>query len=250
MAVTGLTRLYRNARRIARRQWYGLRVTFRGNRVTRHLDTKSTLGLRPILLLQGFGSTRHALLVLEKRLRSDGFDVLSLRLGGLFGTLNTRTIDKVAHDVLHKIEKLRAEHGFEKITIVGHSKGGLIARYLVACLGGAAHIGAIITLGTPHQGMPPQHMAKVARLSFAMPSVRQMRPTSKFFRTLQDATMPPDVACVSIHSYDDAVVPPHLAHWEIGRGTGTPPRNIILDGISHTDYLIKQRAYEAIRQCL
>lgn len=243
-----LTRFYRQARRTARRHWQGLSVTFRGNRVPRRVDFQRGVP-RPILLLQGFGSTRRSLTMLEKRLRADGFEVFSFRLGGLFGTLNTRGIDRIARDVLAKIESLRARYHLGKIAVVGHSKGGLVGRYLVSCLGGSAHIDALITLGTPHQGLPYQQLARLTRWGLAMPSVRQMRPTSRFFRRLRESQLPASVRCISIHSADDHVIPTPLAHWGDDHGAHQP-LNIELAGISHTDYLIKSRVYEVIREQL
>ena len=39
-----------------------------------------------------------------------------------------------------------------RLVLIGHSMGGLVARYFLECLGGWAHTRALITLGTPHQG--------------------------------------------------------------------------------------------------
>lgn len=46
----------------------------------------------------------------------------------------------------------------DKINIIGHSKGGLEARYLASRLGMDEHISSITTLGTPHQGT---HLADI-----------------------------------------------------------------------------------------
>lgn len=62
--------------------------------------------------------------------------------------------------------------------IVGHSLGGLIARYYVQCLGGDSHVRTLVTLGTPHSG------TRVAPLMNAHPIVRQMRPGSAVIEEL------------------------------------------------------------------
>jgi len=43
-------------------------------------------------------------------------------------------------------------HADAKLVLIGHSMGGLIARYFVECLGGWQQTRRIVTLGTPHRG--------------------------------------------------------------------------------------------------
>ncbi|MBI2343500.1 MAG: hypothetical protein HYV02_04065 [Deltaproteobacteria bacterium] len=247
MSLSTSRRLYHRARRVLRQRWLGVSVAFTGNAIPRQCNFSVAIP-HPILILQGFGTTRRGLLILEQRLRRDGYHVFSLRLGGLFGTLNTRTIDALARHVGEKIASLRRRYRLGKVTIIGHSKGGLVGRYLVACLGGAEHCDRLITLGTPHQGYPTRQIMRVAALGLVMPSIRQMRPTSRLFRLLQEAGPLEEIECVSIYSTADHIAPAQYCHW---RGNEHwAPHNIVLAGLSHSDYLIKQRAYEALVQFL
>ena len=50
------------------------------------------------------------------------------------------------------MEQLVAETGYERMHVVGHSLGGLIARYYVTRLGGDERVHTLVTLGTPHSG--------------------------------------------------------------------------------------------------
>ena len=43
-------------------------------------------------------------------------------------------------------------HADAKLVLIGHSMGGLIARYFIECLGGWQHTRTLLTLGTPHRG--------------------------------------------------------------------------------------------------
>ncbi|MFV2119139.1 esterase/lipase family protein, partial [Streptomyces sp. Act-28] len=61
---------------------------------------------------------------------------------------------------------------------VGHSLGGLVARYYVQRLGGAPRVRTVVTLGTPHGG------TRAALLAGVHPLVRQMRPGSSVLREL------------------------------------------------------------------
>ncbi len=249
MPFSPFTRLYRRVRRLLVHYREGLAVAVHGNRIARRTDFARGEVSRPVLLLPGFGSTRRSLVVLEKRLRADGFDVFSIRIGGAFGTLNTRRIEPIARDVQRKIRSLRARFQLGRIAIVGHSKGGLIGRYVVSCLAGADDIHTLITLGTPHQGFSREQVVRITPLAFAMPSVRQMRSTSRFFVALAAAPVPAAVTCVSIASPNDRVAPLSCCQWQAPHGEATP-LNIEVAGLTHTDYLIKRRAYEMIRMYL
>lgn len=48
-------------------------------------------------------------------------------------------------DIMDKTKK-------DKVNLIGHSKGGLEARYLASKLGMEKHIASVTTLGSPHQG--------------------------------------------------------------------------------------------------
>ncbi len=110
---------------------------------------------RPVLLLHGFFASRRTFDILERRLRRDGYGVFSLHLGGFGGAFNTRGIDEVADLVRAKIERIYARNpGMGPLTIVGHSKGGLVAAYYVKRLGGWRRTRAVVTLGAPHHGTP------------------------------------------------------------------------------------------------
>ncbi|MGQ0573670.1 MAG: esterase/lipase family protein [Pseudonocardia sp.] len=51
-----------------------------------------------------------------------------------------------------RVDELRERTGAEKVHVVGHSLGGIIARYHVQCLGGHDAVGTVATLGSPHGG--------------------------------------------------------------------------------------------------
>ena len=107
-----------------------------------------------VLLLHGFFQTRNIWEVMEDRLRHDGFGVMSFNLGGLLSRFNTHPVDRCAELVAEKIESLARRHGFDRLHIVGHSKGGLIARRYVQHYGGERRVKSVVTLGTPHHGTP------------------------------------------------------------------------------------------------
>jgi len=56
--------------------------------------------------------------------------------------------------ILREVVKLKLAQENRKVTIIAHSMGGLDARYMISHLGMAPHVGALLTVSTPHQGSP------------------------------------------------------------------------------------------------
>lgn len=151
-----------------------VRVDPRGNSITRRRDFQRCP--RPVLLLHGFLSTRRTLGVLEQRLRKDEHCVFSIDLGGARTGLNVRGIPELAAHVQRKVETIYARYeGLGPLTVIGHSKGGLIARYYVSRLGGDARVRNLVTLGTPHNGTRLAYLGCLAFGWFAR-SLWQMTP--------------------------------------------------------------------------
>ncbi|MFC8666705.1 esterase/lipase family protein [Streptomyces sp. NPDC057199] len=122
----------------------------------------------PVVLLHGFIDNRSVFVMLRRSLAQHGRQQIeSLNYSPL--TCDIRT----AAELLGRhIEEICERTGRHEVDIVGHSLGGLIARYYVQCLGGDVRVRTLVTLGTPHSG------TRVVPLMNAHPIVRQMRPGS------------------------------------------------------------------------
>jgi pimeloyl-ACP methyl ester carboxylesterase len=199
---------------------------------------------RPVLLLQGFLSTRRTFRVLEARLRRDGYGVFSLNLGGLRRIYNTRGIDDLADFVRAKVERIYARHpGLGPLTIVGHSKGGLVATYYVKKLGGWRHTRAVVTLGAPFQGTVRAWLGMP--IALLAPSIPQLLPGSRFLSRLAEGEWPAQVRLTSIWSKRDK-----LAAWPspVLDPHGSPQvRNVEVD-CEHLEFLTKKGIYLVIRR--
>jgi triacylglycerol lipase len=216
----------------------------RGNTVVRRTDF--TQCPRPVLLLYGFMATRRTFEVLERRLRRDGYCVWSINLGGLFDSFNTRGIDECAEKVREKIERLYARYpNMGPMSILGHSKGGLIGRYYVKRLGGDKRVRNLITLGAPHNGSPTAYLGCITT-GLVSKSVWQMTPMSPFIRRLQIGAFPRSVRFVSMYSKQDRVNPFPCCILE-DQGTGNL-FNIELTGVTHKDFLLKRAVYDVIHR--
>ncbi len=223
-----------------------LKLTLEGNKVERLTDFETCE--HPVLLLYGFGATRRTFGILENRLRRDGFCVFSLNLGGIFDTFNTHCIEELAELVDEKVERLCHRYRLKKISIIGHSKGGLIGRYYVKRLGGAKRVRALITLGTPHNGNPWALLGLVSPLMLIAKSIRQMFPMSPFIRALKDGAFPRSVRFVSIYSKDDRVCFYKSAMLDIPAKGNDNIKNVEIKGMGHADLVMRKAAYNIIKR--
>jgi pimeloyl-ACP methyl ester carboxylesterase len=130
----------------------------------------------PILLVHGIIDNHAIFTVLDRALRRRGFQTLATYDYGLF----TQNIPRAAQRLGEAIEQLSAATGYERIHVIGHSLGGLIARYFVQRLGGDSRVHTLVTLGTPHQG------TQLAWAASLLPLVRQLTPGSPVIRELAE----------------------------------------------------------------
>jgi len=127
----------------------------------------------PILLVHGMIDNRSIFTLLRRGLRRRGFGrVVSINYSPL-----TTDVRVAAAWLAQEVESLVTETGYERVHVIGHSLGGLIARYYVTRLGGHQRVHTLVTLGTPHRG---------TFNAYALPShlCRQLRPGSALMREL------------------------------------------------------------------
>lgn len=243
-----ISTLRRMTRRLARRtkSWGTIvALTLRGNRIERKAELKHCKS--PVLLLYGFGATRRTFSILERRLYNDGYTVFSINLGGIFGTFNSHAIEDLASHVDEKIERLYKKYAFRgKLSIIAHSKGGLIGTYYVKRLGGDRRVKLLLTLGAPHNGNPWALLAMFSPAVFIFKSVRQMSPMSAFLRRLKQGPFPKKVKLFSVYSKDDRICPYPSAVLDETSNV----KNVEVEGISHSEFLIKKSVYNLIKHAL
>ncbi|GAA4348020.1 hypothetical protein GCM10023145_07800 [Angustibacter luteus] len=129
----------------------------------------------PILLVHGMVDNRSIFTLLRRGLLRRGFGrVHSINYSPL-----TTDIRVAAERLAAEVEAIAADTGYERLHVVGHSLGGLIARYYVQRLGGDERVHTLVTLGTPHGGTLPAYLLP-ARLG------RQLRPGSDLLAELDD----------------------------------------------------------------
>ena len=174
----------------------------------------------PILMIHGLIDNRSIFTLLRRGLRSRGFDHLT--------TLNyspiVSDIRVAAAHLGEEVERIVAETGYERIHIVGHSLGGLIARYYVTRLGGDERVHTLVTLGTPHGG---------TYAAYAWPTrlVAQMRPDSGLIAELRKPVPECRTRFIAYWSdLDQLIFPQHNAAID---HPDLRARNIALHGVGH-----------------
>ncbi|GAA5140677.1 esterase/lipase family protein [Pseudonocardia adelaidensis] len=151
----------------------------------------------PILLLHGIMDNRSVFTVFRRALRRRGFGVVHAVNYSVF----TGDIRTAAHRLHEQVEELRELAGAERIHIVGHSLGGMIARYYVQRMGGAAAVDTLVTLGTPHGGTLAAHLLPT-------PLARQLRPGSDVIAELARPAPSCDTRFLVVWSRMDQMVLP------------------------------------------
>jgi pimeloyl-ACP methyl ester carboxylesterase len=151
----------------------------------------------PILLLHGIMDNRSVFTVFRRALRRRGFGVVHAVNHSVF----TEDIRTAAHRLGQQVDELRELAGAERIHIVGHSLGGMIARYYVQRMGGSAAVDTLVTLGSPHGGTLAAHLLPT-------PLARQLRPGSDVIAELAQPAPGCDTRFLVVWSRMDQLVLP------------------------------------------
>lgn len=206
-------------------------------------------GKVPVILLYGFFSSRRSLTVLERILQARGFQVMSFNLGGLFGVFFTRGIRESARFIDSKIKRQIRRHGFQKVHIVAHSKGGLVAMYWLLKLGGSNYCDKLVTMGSPFKGSIYTYLALITPLGFIWRDVWQMRPRSEFLAELHRLPVPESTDIYCIYSEKDRVTRGRVGLFE--PLTPSPKiRPVPMHHLSHFEFLYRRDVGDVLSKIL
>ncbi|KUN84338.1 lipase [Streptomyces bungoensis] len=111
---------------------------------------------RPVVLVHGtLGNSVDNWLSLAPYLKKRGYCVFSLDYGQLPGVPlfhGLGPIDKSAGQLSAFVDQVLAATGAAKADLVGHSQGGMMPRYYLKFLGGAAKVNALVGLAPDNHG--------------------------------------------------------------------------------------------------
>jgi pimeloyl-ACP methyl ester carboxylesterase len=83
-------------------------------------------------------------------------------------------VRSAAGDLALEAERICEATGANQVHVVGHSLGGLVARYYVQRLGGDARVHTLVTLGRPHLGTMTAYLLPAPMLYQLRPNLLEL----------------------------------------------------------------------------
>lgn len=150
----------------------------------------------PVLVLPGFVASDASTAVLRRYLTQLGYDAHAWELGR---NLGPKAIGKEGEKL---VQRLRAVHGLtgEKVSLVGWSLGGVMARLLARRAPDAVR--QVITLGSPFAGSPKASNVWRAYEVLTGQKIDDAHTKSQ----LAEVAAPPPVPATAIYSREDGIV--------------------------------------------
>ena len=191
----------------------------------------------PVLLLHGFLATRGSVHLLERRLTERNHVVMTYQLG----LLQVRDIRDSAEFIASKVDSLVTQTGVEKIDVVAHSMGGLVAlAYIKKHAGAAQKVRRLVLLGTPARGT---WSALLGLMTAPLGrGGRQLLPGSTFLRDLERMPLPSGPEVTTVAGGRDWLAPSHTTHLSGARHLDLPT--------GHSGLLVDEAVAEAVAQIL
>lgn len=190
----------------------------------------------PVVLVHGYFHNRSGFFVMSRALRRGGFRWVYAMNYNPIG----ETIPSLAARLARHVDEILKASGAPRVHLVGHSLGGLVARWYVQELGGEHYVDHCVTIGTPHDGT---YMAYLGLGETA----REMRPGSSLLRRLRTGFDRCPTRYVNLYSdLDVLIVPSGSAMLPAG------PRvhNHLIHDLGHTSLLISRELIEVVTQHL
>jgi triacylglycerol esterase/lipase EstA (alpha/beta hydrolase family) len=199
---------------------------------------------RPVVLVHGtFGNSVDNWLGLAPYLTKRGYCVYSLDYGQLPGVPffhGLGPVDKSAEQLDAFVDRVLAATGAAEADLVGHSQGGMMPRYYLKFLGGAAEVNALIGIAPDNHGTTLNGLTKLLPyfpgaedlLSLATPGLADQVAGSAFLTKLnQGGDIVPGVRYTVIATKYDQVVTPYSSGWLEGPNV----RNVLLQNLCPLD---------------
>lgn len=191
----------------------------------------------PVLLVHGYGANRSNWHFVDRRLRAAGFGPIhAVNYNPL-----TSDLPSLAAWLVDEVASLRERLGCDTVHVVGHSLGGVVARYAIQVLG-AAGVATCVTLASPHGGVA------IARGVRPLPGglgavARQLRPDSPEMVLLRSSARPLATRFVAFAAGSDLIVPASRA---VIREPELHPTNLVVAHHGHFSLLFSPALANAL----
>jgi triacylglycerol esterase/lipase EstA (alpha/beta hydrolase family) len=195
---------------------------------------------RPVILVHGtFADMSDSWQALSPLLRNNGYCVYALNYGsyagsGAFGIYATGDIAASAEQLSAFVNRVLSSTGANQADLVGHSQGGMMPRWYLRLLGGAAKVHALVGLAPSNHGTTLDGLFTLAGyfpgadafLGVLCPACAQQSAGSAFLSNLNSGSETvPGVKYTVIESANDEVVTPYTSAFLSG---GSNVTNILL----------------------
>ncbi|WP_211357243.1 lipase family alpha/beta hydrolase [Nocardioides rubriscoriae] len=168
----------------------------------------------PVLLVPGYGGSTTALEDLAAAL--PGAEVVAPPGDG------TGDLREAARALADRVREVLERTGAPSVDLVGYSAGGVVVRYYVAELGGAAVTRRVATVASPHHGTDLAALATSIGSGTCSEACRQLDPGSDLLRALNAGDETP-------------AGPRWLSVWTETDQTVVPADSAVLDGARSVD---------------
>ncbi|MEW2397647.1 alpha/beta fold hydrolase [Streptomyces sp. NPDC046862] len=199
---------------------------------------------RPVVLVHGtLANSVDNWLALAPYLVNRGYCVYALDYGQLPGVPffnGLGPIDKSAEQLDDFVDKVLAATGAAKADLVGHSQGGMMPRYYLRFLGGAAEVNALVGIAPSNHGTTLNGLTQLLDyfpgagdlLSTATPALADQVAGSAFLTKLNaGGDTVPGVKYTVIATKYDEVVTPYRSQFLNGPNV----RNVLIQDLCATD---------------
>ncbi|MFG2635841.1 esterase/lipase family protein [Streptomyces sp. NPDC048362] len=199
---------------------------------------------RPVVLVHGtLGNSVDNWLSLAPYLEDRGYCVYSVDYGQLAGVPlfhGLGPIDKSAEQLSTYVDQVLAATGAAKVDLVGHSQGGMMPRYYLRFLGGAAKVNALVGIAPDNHGATLSGFTKLLPyfpgaedlIKAGTPGLADQIPGSEFLTKLNAGgdTVPGVHYTVLATQYDEVATP-----WRSQYLNGPDVRNLLLQDLCPLD---------------
>ena len=160
----------------------------------------------PVVVVHGtFGDSSTLLRRLKRSVAAAGYCVFALD----YGRRATGPVEQSAQELSAYVDRVLAATGARRVSLVGHSQGGMMPRYYVRFLGGAAKVDDVVGLAPSNHGTRTP-LLLAPGLGVLCPACLQQARGSDFLAALnQGDETPAPVSWTTVVTRLDEVVLPY-----------------------------------------
>lgn len=187
----------------------------------------------PVVCVPGFIEPTLLWRSVEKHLEKQGRDVTVLALFPHFAS-----VEAGAEKLARTVAEVKARTGARQIDLLGHSKGGLVARYYLKFGGGTEHVERLVAIASPNHGVPVPAPA-------IWRTIDQVKMGSPWMKALNEPDETPGaVKYTTMIGNLDPIVLPHRTSPLDGADNHT------ITGATHNSIMFSKQALKRIDEAL